>query len=55
MRVFVLGGTGFVGRHVVRRLHGNGHEVVVFHRGQTRADLPCPSANPSWLNHRLNE
>jgi nucleoside-diphosphate-sugar epimerase len=41
MRVFVLGGTGFVGRHVVRRLHGNGHEVVVFHRGQTRADLPA--------------
>src|ERR1700737_720770 len=41
MRVFVLGGTGFVGWPVVRRLHGNGHEVVAFHRGQTRADLPA--------------
>src|SRR5947209_13722881 len=41
MKVFVLGGTGFIGRHVVRRLHGNGHEVVVFQRGQTRADLPA--------------
>jgi NAD(P)-dependent dehydrogenase (short-subunit alcohol dehydrogenase family) len=40
MRVFILGGTGFVGRHVVRRLLDSGHEVVVFHRGQTRADLP---------------
>src|SRR5262249_10874259 len=40
MKVFVLGGTGFVGRQVVRRLLLGGHEVVVFHRGQTRADLP---------------
>jgi nucleoside-diphosphate-sugar epimerase len=40
MKVFILGGTGFVGRHVVRRLLEQGHEVVVFHRGQTRVDLP---------------
>ena len=41
MKVLVIGGTGFSGPHVVRRLHGAGHEVVVFHRGQTRAELPA--------------
>jgi nucleoside-diphosphate-sugar epimerase len=40
MKVFVLGGTGFVGRHIVQRLHAGGHEVVVFHRGPTRCELP---------------
>src|SRR5437870_4131038 len=40
MKLFVLGGTGFVGRHVVRLLLDNGHEIAVFHRGQTHAGLP---------------
>ncbi len=40
MRVFVLGGTGFTGPHVVRRLVAAGCEVTVFHRGKTRASLP---------------
>ena len=40
MRVLVVGGTGFIGPHVVRRLADGGHEVVVFHRGRREADLP---------------
>ena len=40
MRVLVIGGTGFIGRHVTRRLIEAGHEVTDFHRGQTNADLP---------------
>ncbi len=40
MRVLVLGGTRFIGPHVVRLLAGQGHEVAVFHRGQTEIDLP---------------
>jgi nucleoside-diphosphate-sugar epimerase len=39
MRVLVIGGTGFIGRHVTRRLIQAGHEVTVFHRGETRCDL----------------
>ncbi|MGH9485249.1 MAG: NAD-dependent epimerase/dehydratase family protein, partial [Terriglobales bacterium] len=34
MRVLVLGGTGFLGTPLVRRLRADGHEVAVFHRGQ---------------------
>ena len=40
MRILVIGGTGFVGPHVLRCLAGRGHEIVAFHRGQTEADLP---------------
>jgi nucleoside-diphosphate-sugar epimerase len=40
MRVMVIGGTGFSGPHVVRRLHAMGHRLTLFHRGQTRAELP---------------
>jgi len=40
MRILVIGGTGFTGPHVVRRLHELGHELVLYHRSETGADLP---------------
>ena len=40
MQVLIIGGTRFIGPHVVRRLVGAGHNVTLFHRGQTQADLP---------------
>jgi 2'-hydroxyisoflavone reductase len=41
MKVLVLGGTRFLGRHIVERLALREHEIVCFHRGQTRAPLPA--------------
>ncbi len=41
VRVLVVGGTGFIGGEVVRRFVARGHEVVVFHRGQTEQALPA--------------
>ncbi len=35
MRVLVIGGTRFIGRHTVEELLRRGHEVTVFHRGTT--------------------
>ncbi len=40
MKILVIGGTNFIGPPVVRRLSAMGHEVTVFHRGKTTADLP---------------
>jgi len=41
MRVLVIGGTKFIGRAAVERLHEMGHAVTVFHRGETEpSDLP---------------
>lgn len=39
MRILVIGGTSFIGPHVVRQLLERGAEVTVFHRGQTQAEL----------------
>ncbi|NGQ95955.1 NAD-dependent epimerase/dehydratase family protein [Brevibacillus sp. SYP-B805] len=40
MRVLVIGGTRFIGFYTVRRLIEQGHEVMLFHRGQTVSTLP---------------
>jgi 2'-hydroxyisoflavone reductase len=39
MRILVIGGTRFVGRHFVDAAVAAGHEVTVFHRGHTGMDL----------------
>jgi 2'-hydroxyisoflavone reductase len=39
MRLLVIGGTRFVGRHLVEQAIERGHDVTVFHRGVTGGDL----------------
>src|SRR6266511_2249005 len=39
MRLLVLGGTVFVGRHVVEAASERGHEVTLFNRGRTAPEL----------------
>jgi 2'-hydroxyisoflavone reductase len=39
MRLLVLGGTAFVGRHIVESALDAGHEVTLFNRGKTNSDL----------------
>jgi 2'-hydroxyisoflavone reductase len=49
MRILVIGGTRFVGRHFVEEAVAAGHEVTVFHRGRTGTDL-FPG-----LDHRIGD
>lgn len=39
MQLLIIGGTRFVGRHMAEAALRKGHEVTVFHRGQTGGDL----------------
>lgn len=39
MRILVLGGTQFLGRHVTEIAIERGHDVTLFNRGQTRPEL----------------
>lgn len=39
MDILVIGGTRFVGRHLVDELLGPNHDLTLFHRGKTNPDL----------------
>lgn len=39
MRILLLGGTAFLGRHLVEAALERGHEVTLFNRGKTNAEL----------------
>jgi len=41
MRLLVVGGTGFIGPHVIRELVQQGHTVAVLHRGTSETELPA--------------
>ena len=42
MRILIIGGTRFIGPRVAERLLAGSHEVTLFHRGPTEADLASP-------------
>lgn len=39
MKFLIIGGTRFLGRHLVNSARARGHEVTLFNRGQTNPDL----------------
>ena len=39
LKILVLGGTGFIGPHIVNRALARGHEVTLFNRGRSNTDL----------------
>ena len=40
LRILILGGTGFIGPHMVRYAVERGHQVSIFTRGRRQTDLP---------------
>lgn len=48
MRIFLSGGSGFVGRHLLRRLHAEGHEVVASVRSSQAAEAVKREGATPW-------
>jgi 2'-hydroxyisoflavone reductase len=47
LNILVLGGTGFIGPHLVRHAVARGHKVSIFTRGRRDGDLP-PGQQPNF-------
>jgi nucleoside-diphosphate-sugar epimerase len=49
VRTLVIGGTGFIGSHVIRALERLGHDVAVFHRGSNIREFAGDRNDPESL------
>lgn len=48
MKIFISGGSGFVGRHLLRRLRAEGHELVALVRSPTAAEAVLREGARPW-------
>jgi nucleoside-diphosphate-sugar epimerase len=55
LRILVIGGSGFIGPFVIERLSRDEHQVAVFHRGNSRVELPASVQRISGDRNRLAE
>ncbi len=55
MRVLLIGGTGFIGRHVAAKLVERDHGVAIVHRGKTQAVLPQAVHHIAGDRSKINE
>ncbi len=52
MKILIIGGTRFIGPSVVKKLYGQGHDIVLFHRGES--NIALPEKIPHILGDRNN-
>lgn len=50
MKLFVTGGTGFIGSHFINQAHSAGHEIVALRRSQSSLPRIALEQQPRWLN-----
>jgi nucleoside-diphosphate-sugar epimerase len=55
MRILVIGGTGFIGAHVIGRLIETNHAVAVFARGSTQVNTPTTARSIVGERRNLSE
>ncbi|MEX8499219.1 NAD-dependent epimerase/dehydratase family protein [Leptothrix ochracea] len=53
MKLFVTGGTGFVGSHVLQQAVAAGHEVIALRRPGSQTRIPL-DIEPTWLDGALD-
>ena len=54
MRIFVTGGTGFIGSHFVKLALSSGHEVSALRRPGSKPRIQLPQ-EPEWIEGSLND
>ena len=52
MKIFVTGGNGFIGSHVVKKALSSGHEIVALRRTNNLAKIDLPY-QPTWIKGTL--
>jgi nucleoside-diphosphate-sugar epimerase len=54
MKVFVTGGTGFIGSHFVQQAQAAGHDLLVLRRPGSQPRLPLKQ-EPTWLTKTMDQ
>jgi nucleoside-diphosphate-sugar epimerase len=54
MKIFLSGGSGFVGRHLLRRLRAKGHELVALVRSPTAAEAARRKGARPWRAEQID-
>ena len=54
MKIFLTGGTGFIGSHFIEQALNTGHEVIALRRSGSSARIPL-SRQPVWIDGKLDE
>lgn len=52
MKIFVTGGTGFIGSHLIRKALIDGHEMICLTRSKRQTKIKLPS-EPTWIKGNL--
>lgn len=52
MKLFMTGGTGFVGGHLIQELHARGHDVTAICRAATPTRIPL-TKQPHWTSREF--
>lgn len=53
MKIFLTGGTGFIGSHFINHAHQNGHTIVALKRPGSTTRIPMLS-QPTWIEGALD-
>ena len=54
MKIFVTGGTGFIGSHFLKQALAIGHDLICLRRPGSRTRIPLKS-EPTWLEGSLED
>ena len=55
MKIFVTGGTGFIGSHFLNQAHAAGHEIVALRRSPDSVPRIPLTKEPVWVDKAMNQ